>query len=191
MAKQLPILACPEGEYGVQNGNAFPQRSSIVMANFVAPLLLLVALVTWPWPGQGQATVDSDRSLPLEGDDPLEERLIEGMDEGIKHNYRGAIAIFTELILLNPSYGEAYFNRGIARAKLQDYQGAIADQSQAILLDGNLAEAYQARGRIYWQLGQSSLAIGDLKRALALFEARGNTISAREVAAQLGQWQNP
>ncbi|MBD2652523.1 tetratricopeptide repeat protein [Synechocystis sp. FACHB-383] len=145
--------------------------------------------LVFPLPLPAQDMVDSDRSLPLMGDHPLEERLIDGMDEGIKKNYRGAIAIFTELILLDPSYADAYFNRGIARARIADYQGAIADHSQAIALNPQLAEAYKARGKIYWQLGDQSQAMADLETALALFSAQENIVSQRETWEQLQTWR--
>lgn len=153
------------------------------------PAILVLILFTLPLLSLAQGTIDSERSLDVTGDDPLEERLIDGMDEGIKHNYRGAIAIFTELILINPNYAEAYFNRGIARARLNDYQGAIADHSQAIVLNGQLAEAYKARGKIYWQLGDRDSAIKDLETALALFQAQGNSVSQWETATQLQEWR--
>lgn len=156
----------------------------------IFPLTIFgVILFTLPLFTLAQDTIDSDRSLPLMGDDPLEERLIDGMDEGIKQNYRGAIAIFTELILINPNYADAYFNRGIARARLEDYQGAIADHTQAITLNEQLAEAYKARGKIHWQLGDRNLAIKDLETALALFQAQENLVSQQETLTQLQKWQ--
>ncbi|MBE9203376.1 tetratricopeptide repeat protein [Synechocystis salina LEGE 06099] len=164
---------------------------------FLGRSLLTIAVVgalslVFPLPLLAQGMVDSDRSLPLMGDHPLEERLIDGMDEGIKKNYRGAIAIFTELILLDPTYADAYFNRGIARARIADYQGAIKDHSQAITLNPQLAEAYKARGKIYWQLGDQSQAIADLETALALFSAQENIVSQREAWEQLQTWRgNP
>lgn len=153
------------------------------------PTIFGVILFSLPLFALAQGIIDSDRSLPLTGDDPLEERLIDGMDEGIKQNYRGAIAIFTELILINPSYAEAYFNRGIARARLEDYQGAIADHTQAIALNEQLAEAYKARGKIYWQLGDRRLAIQDLERALVIFQTQENVVSQQETLIQLQEWQ--
>ncbi|MBE9174221.1 tetratricopeptide repeat protein [Synechocystis salina LEGE 06155] len=149
-----------------------------------------VLSLIFPLPLTAQGMVDSDRSLPLMGDHPLEERLIDGMDEGIKKNYRGAIAIFTELILLDPTYADAYFNRGIARTRIADYQGAIEDHTQAIALNPQLAEAYKARGKIYWQLGDQSQAIADLEAALALFSVQENVVSQRETWEQLQTWRS-
>ncbi len=137
-----------------------------------------------------QAPSEPPRSVPVMGDDPREVRLIEGMDQGIKENYRGAIAIFTELIQRYPDYAVAYFNRGIARAKLMDFQGAIADQTQAIVYQADLAEAYQARGQVYWQLGQKSLAIADLQKALQLYQQQDNPISEQEIQQRLERWQH-
>ncbi|MEY2984045.1 MAG: hypothetical protein RLZZ568_662, partial [Cyanobacteriota bacterium] len=76
-------------------------------------------------------------------DDYHQERLIEGMEHGMKGDYQRAIAIFSELIQRNPNDADAYFNRGIAREELHDYQGAIADQTQALTLNPQLADAYR------------------------------------------------
>lgn len=65
--------------------------------------------------------VDSECFLLLLGDYFLEERLIDGMDEGIKKNYWGAIVIFMELILLDFSYVDVYFNWGIVWVRIVDY----------------------------------------------------------------------
>lgn len=127
-------------------------------------------------------------TLPSITLEDLEARLIEGMDRGIKGDYLGAIAIFSELIRRYPDYADAYFNRGIARAKLQDYQGAIADQSQAIALKPDDAEAYQARAKVQWQLGNNTQAIADLQMAIMLFQKSHNTISQTEAETLLKYW---
>ena len=135
-----------------------------------------------------QPAIDSGRSLPLVSEEQREMRLIEGMNRGIREDYRGAIVIFSELIQRYPDYAEAYFNRGIARAKLQDYQGAITDQTQALTHNPQLAEAYEARAKLYWQLGQPTQAVNNLQQAVSLFEQQGNPASASRAQAQLSNW---
>ncbi len=161
------------------------------MANFKQFLtkILIVGLgleVSGSTLSQAQSVIDNELSPYNES---REERLIEGMDQGIQKNYRGAIAIFSEVIQQYPDYADAYFNRGIARAKLQDYQGAIADQTQAIELNPQLAEAYQARAKLYWQLGDRQEARDDLQIAINLYELHQNVISQHQAEQLIKQWQ--
>ncbi|MFM1843099.1 MAG: hypothetical protein RLZZ490_1841 [Cyanobacteriota bacterium] len=138
-----------------------------------------------------QTLVDDTIVSPAPGEEYQEERLIEGMNRGMKQDYRGAIAIFSELIQRYPDYADAYFNRGIARAKIQDFRGAIADQTTAIDLNPQLAEAYEARAKLHWQLGDQQKASQDLQTAITLFELHQNSLAEIEAERLLYQWQNP
>ena len=60
--------------------------------------------------------------------------------------------IVTAVIILSASceYGpsaEEYFNRGTAKAKLEDHRGAILDFSKAIELNPKIADVYFNRGK--------------------------------------------
>jgi tetratricopeptide (TPR) repeat protein len=48
-----------------------------------------------------------------------------------KGDYQGAIAAYSQAIVLNPNYVEAYNRRGIARRALGDNKGALADFNEA------------------------------------------------------------
>lgn len=112
-------------------------------------------------------------------EDWLEERLIEGMDLGILGDYPGAVAIFSELIQIQPDYGEAYFNRGVAWERLNQGPAALADYSRAIERDPQLAEAYHRRGGLWLQRGDRRLGQRDLRQAAELYR-RQNNVSALE-----------
>jgi Flp pilus assembly protein TadD len=66
-----------------------------------------------------------------------------------------AVATFDRVLAENPLYGEAYNNRGFARAMSGDMAGAEADLLRAIELDpdsfqaiGNLASLYLNTNRV-------------------------------------------
>ena len=123
----------------------------------------------------------SQKAIPFNPSEEIEEQLIEGMDQGMKGNYLGAIQIFSRLIQAYPHYADAYYNRGLAKAKLGDTQGAIADYNQAIKIDTNLAEAYQERGNIWLELKNKDKAILDFKKAAELYKKQNNAISYEQV----------
>ena len=123
----------------------------------------------------------SQKTIPFKPSEQIEEELIEGMDEGMKGDYKASIRIFSRLIQTYPYYADAYYNRGLARAKLGDKQAAIADYNQAIKIDTNLAEAYQERGNIWLELKNKDKAIIDFKKAAELYKKQNNAISYEQV----------
>jgi tetratricopeptide (TPR) repeat protein len=123
----------------------------------------------------------SQKTIPFKPSEQIEEELIEGMDEGMKGDYKASIRIFSRLIQTYPYYADAYYNRGLARAKLGDKQAAIADYNQAIKIDTNLAEAYQERGNIWLELKNKDKAILDFKKAAELYKKQNNAISYEQV----------
>ena len=123
----------------------------------------------------------SQKTIPFQPSEEIEEELIDGMDQGMKGNYLGAIRIFSRLIQAYPHYADAYYNRGLAKAKLGDKQDAITDYNQAIKIDTNLAEAYQERGNIWLELKNKDKAILDFKKAAELYKKQNNAISYEQV----------
>jgi len=64
---------------------------------------------------------------------------------------------------------EAYFNRAMARFRLDSYHQAIADLTVAVSLPGgNISQVYEARGLAYLQVGEQMLAKGDFSMAIEL-----------------------
>ena len=60
-----------------------------------------------------------------------EDFFIQGNDKYEKGDYQGALAAYSQAIVLNPNYVEPYNRRGIARRALEDNKGAIADYNAA------------------------------------------------------------
>ena len=100
-------------------------------------------------------------------------------------DYKAAIDYFSEAIKLDPSSAETYYNRGNAKANLDDkssYKSAIEDYSWAINLNDKFAAAYYNRGILNRSLGNSKEAIEDFNKAIELnynleeaYYVRGNT----------------
>lgn len=81
-----------------------------------------------------------------------------------------AIANFTAAIAADPSWGEAYFWRGIAYREDGQPSASIADLTQAIALAPDWAEAYYERGRTYLSMdpAQATESLADFTRAIEL-----------------------
>jgi tetratricopeptide (TPR) repeat protein len=133
----------------------------------------------------------SQKVIPFNPSEEIEEQLIEGMDQGMKGDYKAAIRIFSRLIQSYPNYADAYYNRGLAKAKLGEKKDAIADYNQAIKIDMNLAEAYQERGNIWLELKNKDKAILDFKKAAELYKKQDNAIGYEQVIINISTLEKP
>ena len=97
-----------------------------------------------------------------------EDFLIQGEEKYDKGDYQGAIAAYTQAIVLNPNYPEAYNGRGKARYRLGDYKAAVADFNEALRINPNYAEAYTNRGNARDDSGDSQGALADYTSALRI-----------------------
>ncbi len=76
--------------------------------------------------------------------------------------YQEAIVHFTRALEISPNLANAYLERGVSYAYLNESDQALADLGQAIALNPNLAHAFSARGSIY-------RVRGDFQRAMQEF----------------------
>ena len=79
-----------------------------------------------------------------------------------------AIAEFTEVIKLDPTYVAAYSNRGNAYRSTGQFGPAMADYNRAISLNPSYANTYNGRGIAYYMQVQYDLAIADHSKAIEL-----------------------
>ncbi|NJR71246.1 MAG: tetratricopeptide repeat protein [Synechococcales cyanobacterium CRU_2_2] len=112
----------------------------------------------------------------------MEQHFNRGFERANQGDYAGAIADFTAVSQIIPSFSEAYFNRGLAKDLSGDPAGAIADYSQTIALNPRYSQAYTNRGAIYLDSQQLSQALADFDQAIRLdrtnalaWNNRGNT----------------
>lgn len=80
-------------------------------------------------------------------------------------DFKSSLIRFDQVIALDPSVDEVFFDRGIIKDHLGDKPGAIQDLSQAIKTQHHFADAYYLRGKLHLELNQYELALKDLKRA--------------------------
>jgi tellurium resistance protein TerD len=83
-----------------------------------------------------------------------------------KGDVPGAIANFTQALVLNPNIPQAYLGLGIATSKQGKKQQAIYNYDRALQFNPNLAEAYFGRAQAYYELGNKQKAIGDYEQAI-------------------------
>ncbi len=115
----------------------------------------------------------------------VEDRLVDGIDQGLKGNYEEAIRLFSRLIRDYPRYADAYYNRGIAQAKLGNKQAAIADHNLAIKMNTEFAEAHQALGFLLLEVGNKTQGMRHLELAVQLYQKQNNMIAYTRLTKQL------
>jgi len=83
-------------------------------------------------------------------------------------NLDGAIADYTQALMLDPKLADAACDRGLARQSQGDLDGALADYTQAIKLNPKFTIAYRNRGLAQQAKGNFDAAIIDYTHALSL-----------------------
>jgi tetratricopeptide (TPR) repeat protein len=82
--------------------------------------------------------------------------------------YGESLEFLDAFIKKEPNRGEAYSNRGLAYAGLNQHERAIEDYNKAVELNPEGAEAYSNRGTVYAGLNQYESAIEDYNKAVEL-----------------------
>ncbi len=98
-----------------------------------------------------------------------------------------AITDYTSAIDANPSYAEAYNNRGYTYMRLRNYDAALLDLTKAISLRNTYAQAYMNRGDIYNFYGpviNRQKAIADYKKAISLGAVHNTSVCGHLAMAE-------
>jgi lipoprotein NlpI len=85
-----------------------------------------------------------------------------------RREYKGAVTVFSEALMLDSRNVEAYARRAYARLDLKDYPGAIADADRAIAIDPHYALGYGARGLAREWTHDNPGALADYDQAVGL-----------------------
>ena len=102
-----------------------------------------------------------------------------------------ALADYAEAIRLKPDYAGAFYNRGVAKAKLGRYEDALADFAEAIRLKPDHASPYYNLGIVKAKLGRYEDALADYAEAIRLKPDHAGAFYNRGVAkAKLGRYED-
>jgi tetratricopeptide (TPR) repeat protein len=128
------------------------------------------------------ALADFNQILKLTPDDA--EALFErGRAYLFLSQWQNAIDDFDRTLKLAPAkFLGAYFNRALAKAKLEDHRGAIADYSRHLEHYPRHVDSYVNRGHCHKHLFFYAKAVEDFEKAVALDPKR-----ARELRSQIGE----
>ncbi len=83
----------------------------------------------------------------------------------IEHTYESVIHDLNKVLVLDPGFSFAHYNRGFINCKMGNYKEAIVDFSNAIQDKSGFAEAYYNRGLIYILLEDNTRGCEDLSHA--------------------------
>lgn len=122
-----------------------------------------------------KSIADYDRTVEL-----IDARPNSTKEKIIAHNSRAkalfdagrtesAIADYTKVLALDPSYPEAYINRAAGFAKIGQRELALQDLNKALSLQPNNPAALFTRGLVYKDMHKLDLALADFDAYLARF----------------------
>lgn len=134
--------------------------------------LTLIALILTASSGANAATYSCnsspfyDESVPdKQRADVLRQRAMACVREGKPIQ---SIALFSELIGIQPESSDAYLNRGSAYIQTGQFELGVADYSHVISLKPDATEAWYNRGTAFVVAHQYDRAIADLSEAIRL-----------------------
>jgi tetratricopeptide (TPR) repeat protein len=85
-----------------------------------------------------------------------------------RHDYKNAIVEYSQAIVLDPAYVDAYIYRGSAYENQGQSDLARKDYDAALKLDPASAITYFKRAILFYDTGNSDLALQDLSKAIEL-----------------------
>lgn len=105
--------------------------------------------------------------------DKADKHLLRGMRKRADGDLDGAIAEYTQALVLDPGLIDAYNNRGNAYAAKDDHARAIADYNEALDRDASNTIALFNRGLSYQLDGNPEAALADYEQALRIGPPNG------------------
>lgn len=103
-----------------------------------------------------------------EDNNKAKELFNEGEKKKRASNYKGAIVDYTKAVTTDPTFINAYLQRGWCFQMLEDYRSAIYDYSEVIKIKNDHIWAYLSRGSAHNKMKEYNLAIKDFNKVLQL-----------------------
>jgi len=105
-------------------------------------------------------------------------------------NCTKAIADYTQAIVLNPHYAEAYNNRAYTYMMEDDYRNALPDLDHALAIRPDYIHALMNRGDIhnYYYNIDRKRALADYNKVIALGGASGTSVCGHTAMAASNNW---
>jgi tetratricopeptide (TPR) repeat protein len=82
--------------------------------------------------------------------------------------YKEAADIYTQVIALDSTFGEAWASRGMVKYQLKNYISAVDDYNEALKLIPDYAEVYDLRGLAKYELTDKTGACEDWNKSFDL-----------------------
>ena len=131
------------------------------------------------------AILDWKKFAEVQGENPITLNWI-GRCFIAKMQYQDAIDYFDEAIRLDPVFGEAYYQKGLANVQLKRYEEAIPLFDKALDLGSNTDLSYFNRGVARYNTGKKESAITDFQKVLDISENPELIAAAQDVFSSLG-----
>jgi tetratricopeptide (TPR) repeat protein len=110
---------------------------------------------------------------------------------GNQQEHWAAIENYTRAIVVDPTYVQAYFSRGVLYwREIGNYYRAIQDLTRVLELDSTWAEAYFNRGLAHKMRHEPEKAIADFEQYLAEGTDEYWLESAQRQIAELHKWSS-
>ena len=114
----------------------------------------------------------------------------EGRDLLNRGDYRRAIDACTRAIEMDPAFGDAYYNRGVAYLNLSLYDRAIEDMDAAIRANPADADAHANKGLIYLMTDEPHMAQASYEEAIKLDpQGAGGYLGRGAARFDMGQFE--
>lgn len=109
----------------------------------------------------------------VEPSDPAVQNRIDHLMEGAmasfnKQVYPAAIALYSEVLELEPTHSLAIGNRAQAYVRMYDYRNALIDMEQAIELDPTCATLHMSKGYIHLRMGERKKALPVIQKSIKM-----------------------
>jgi tetratricopeptide (TPR) repeat protein len=129
-----------------------------------------------------------ERKTNMENTNTIKELISQAMGAYKQENFKKSIAIFSELLTVEPAHKLSLVGRGSAFLRLNGLDNALADFDRAVGLYPDYARAYHLRGLVKAQQGHDLAALEDFDKAIELDTDYGAAYASRAATRlKLGQ----